>query len=133
MGMQIVGFVDLFEVVWVYVLGLICDLLQYGDWILDVDFWLFYNLNFLFCVVVDVKGVCVGLQGCCWGMKFQVKVDVVLNGWCFLWIMGGLQIVLVMLGSDVEVNMVNYILLMLMCLDLICYVSLDGLKVLEQG
>ena len=134
MGSRTTGLADPFECARMHGPRLIRQLLEYGDWTSDEDFRLFYNLNFPPCDAASVRGTRVAAQGRRRGVRFEAEPYHAPNGRRFLWVMGGSQTAPATPGSDVDVNMQDYISLTPMRPDLTCHKTLAELRgVLEEG
>ncbi|WP_312530547.1 5'/3'-nucleotidase SurE [Paracoccus sp. (in: a-proteobacteria)] len=113
---------------------IIRQLLEHGDWQSDVDFRLFYNVNFPACAADEVKGTRAANQGRRHGSRFSVEPYISPTGRRFLWAVGGSQTVPATPGSDVDLNLQGYISVTPMRPDLTCYDSLAELRgVFDQG
>ncbi len=134
LGAGTAGLADPFEAARKHAPRIIRQLLDHGDWQSDVDFRLFYNVNFPACAAAEVKGTRAAPQGRRQGTRFEVEPYVSPSGRRFLWVVGGSQTVDATAGSDVDVNMAGYISVTPMRPDLTCYDSLSQLRgVFDQG
>lgn len=119
---------DPFEGARVHGAALIRKLLDHGLWDTEDDYQLFYNINFPPCASADVKGSQVVAQGWRPNTYFGVETHHAPNGRRFLWIKGGAQQVDSGPGTDVHVNMNDYIAVTPMRADLTAHDRLADLK-----
>jgi 5'-nucleotidase len=102
-------------------------LLDHGDWSLEGDFRLFYNVNFPPLPAAQVRGLRVAPQGQRKGSRFGVVPYTAPNGRRFMWAAGGSQQAAARPGSDVAVNLDGFISITPMRADLTCHASLADL------
>lgn len=134
MGEGTANLEDPFEAARVHGPKIIRQLLDHADWQSDVDYRLFYNVNFPACAASKVKGTRAAAQGRRYGSKFEVEPYTAPNGRRFLWVVGGSQTVPSTPGCDVDLNMSGYVSVTPMRADLTCYDSLEELRgVFDQG
>jgi 5''/3''-nucleotidase SurE len=75
----------------------------------DVDYPLFYNVNFPPCAAGEVKGTRIVPQGKRRGTHFSVEPHLSPSGRRFLWVRGGDQRAPATPGSDADANLAGYI------------------------
>lgn len=134
MGVGTANLADPFEVARQHGPRVIRQILAHGNWSKDSDYMLFYNVNFPACAASEVKGTRAAPQGRRRDSRFEVQPEVAPNGRRFFWIVGGSQTVPATPGSDVDMNMQNYISVTPMRADLTCRDQLTQLAgVFDQG
>lgn len=134
MGAGNKGLADPFEAARVHGAAIIRSLLEGADWNSDVDYRLFYNVNFPACAAADMRGTRAASQGRRYGSNFGVEPYIAPSGRRFLWAVGGSQTVDATPGSDVDLNMQGFATVTPMRADLTCYDSLSKLRgVFDQG
>ncbi len=94
----------------------------------DVDYPLFYNVNFPPVAAADVKGVRLAPQGRRPGVVFGTEARVSPAGRRFSWIKGGDQQVKASAGSDAALNLEGYISVTPMRADLTAHDVIDTLS-----
>ena len=94
----------------------------------DVDYGLFYNVNFPPVAAADVKGIRLAAQGRRPGVVFGTEPHTAPSGRRFSWIKGGDQQVMTAPGSDAAVNLEGYISVTPMRADLTAHEMLDQLS-----
>lgn len=97
----------------------------------QVDYRLFYNVNFPPVPGRDVKGVKLAAQGFRRGTRFKVEPHASPSGRRFLWVKGGEQHIPTLPGTDAAVNLDGYISVTPMRADLTAHDALAALKVIE--
>ncbi|MDO5529738.1 MAG: 5'/3'-nucleotidase SurE [Paracoccus sp. (in: a-proteobacteria)] len=127
MGPETASLDDPFEAARRHGAGVIRRLLDHGDWQSDIDFRLFYNVNFPPLAAADVAGLRVAPQGKRRDVRMGVMPYTAPNGRRFLWVTGGPQDAPATPGSDVAANMDGFVSVTPMRADLTCHASLDDL------
>lgn len=93
----------------------------------DVDYPLFYNVNFPPVAGADVKGTTLAVQGRRPGVVFGTEAHTAPSGRRFSWIKGGDQQVPAAPGSDAAVNLEGYVSVTPMRADLTAHDMMDRL------
>ncbi|MCX7559462.1 5'/3'-nucleotidase SurE [Sulfitobacter sp. F26204] len=93
----------------------------------DVDYPLFYNVNFPPVAAAQVKGTRLATQGRRPGVVFGTEPHLAPSGRRFSWIKGGDQQVKTAPGSDAAVNLEGYVSVTPMRADLTAYDMMDSL------
>lgn len=105
-------------------------LLDKGIWDKGADYSIFYNVNFPPCAAADVKGHRVAAQGFRRDSRFTMEPHLAPSGRKFLWVRGGAQQVPTLPGTDVAVNLDDYISVTPMRADLTAHDHLTRLEAL---
>lgn len=99
---------DPFESARRFAVPVVRSILDHTPWE-DRDYGLFFNVNFPPCAADQVAGTRIAVQGYRQHAKFTVKPQTSPSGRKFLWITNGGQQSAASPGSDVDVNLQNYI------------------------
>lgn len=94
----------------------------------DVNYRLFYNVNFPATSAADVKGLKVAAQGFRQGSRFRVVPHMSPSNRRFLWVHGSAQAVETGPGTDVTENLAGYISVTPLSCDLTAHDRLDTLR-----
>lgn len=105
-------------------------ILEKGIWDAEADYRLFYSVNFPPCGAEETRGMKVVPQGRRPDVNFGVEPHLSPSGRRFLWIKGGAQDVASAPGTDVAVNLEDYISITPMRCDLTAH---DRLADLAEG
>ena len=102
-------------------------LLRHGMWD-DIDYRIFYNVNFPPVASANVKGLRVAAQGYRRDTSFSTEPHVSPSGRMFLWVKGGPQHVPTDPGTDAAVNLDGYISVTPLQADLTAHDALQTLR-----
>lgn len=128
MGPETEALDDPFEAARVHGTKVVRDLLDKGLWD-DVDYRLFYNVNFPPVSAADLKGVRVARQGFRPGPGFSAEAHISPTGRRYLWLKGSPQRVPSAPGDDNDVNLAGYVSITPLRADLTAH---DRLAELEE-